>query len=307
MKPRGRAGRGSILPPVLGAILTAMVTPFDPDGRVDEAATAALARHLVEHGSDGLVMAGTTGEASTLSDDEKVALYRVAKREVGDRASVVAGTGSNDTAHSVHLTRLAAEAGADAALVVTPYYNRPPRAGIVAHVAAIAEVGVPVILYNIPSRTGLNMEPDLIAELSGIPNVVALKQANPDLDQCRAVAETTDLVIYAGNDDMTLPVAEMGGAGVISVASHLVGEEMGAIVAAARAGDVEEARRRDAALGDLYAALFVTTSPILIKAALEMLGLIPSGRLRLPLVEATPVQRDILRTVLERQGILARG
>ena len=307
MTAPGRAGRPSILPPVLGAILTAMVTPFDPGGRVDEAAAAALARHLVEHGSDGLVMAGTTGEASTLTDDEKVALFRLAKREVGHRASVVAGTGSNDTAHSVHLTRLAAEAGADAALVVTPYYNRPPRAGIVAHVAAIAEVGVPVILYNIPSRAGLNLEPDLIAELATIPNVVALKQANPDLDQCRQVADTTDLVIYAGNDDMTLAVAEMGGAGVISVASHLVGEEMGAVVAAARAGDLDEARRRDAALADLYAGLFVTTSPILIKAALEMLGLIPSGRLRLPLVEATPVQRDILRTVLERQGILTRG
>ncbi len=307
MTGRGPAGRASILPPVFGAILTAMVTPFDADGRVDEAAAAALARHLVEHGSDGLVMAGTTGEASTLTDDEKVGLFRLARREVGDRATVVAGTGSNDTAHSVHLTHLAAEAGADAALVVTPYYNRPPRAGIVAHVAAIAEVGVPVILYNIPGRAGLNLEPDIIAELATIPNVVALKQANPDLDQCRRVAETTDLVIYAGNDDMTLAVAEMGGAGVISVASHLVGEEMAAVVAAARAGELDEARRRDAELTDLYAGLFVTTSPILIKAALEMLGLIPSGRLRLPLVEATPVQRDILRTVLERQGILARG
>jgi 4-hydroxy-tetrahydrodipicolinate synthase len=292
---------------VLGAILTAMVTPFDSDLRVDEGATRELARYLVDHGSDGLVMAGTTGEASTLTDDEKVALYRIAVREVGDRASVVAGTGSNDTAHSVHLTRLAAEAGVDAVLVVTPYYNRPPRAGIVAHVAAIAEVGVPVVLYNIPGRTGLNMEPDLIAELGEIPNVVALKQANPDLDQLRAVSEGTDLAIYAGNDDMLLPVAELGGAGVISVASHIVGEEMGAIAAAAAAGDLDEARRRDAALAELYAALFVTTSPILIKATLEMLGLIPSGRLRLPLVEATPVQRDILRTVLERRGILSRA
>jgi 4-hydroxy-tetrahydrodipicolinate synthase len=262
----------------------------------------------VEHGSDGLVMAGTTGEASTLTDDEKVALYRLAVREVGGGASVVAGTGSNDTAHSVHLTRLAAEAGVDAALVVTPYYNRPPRAGIVAHVAAIAEVGVPVILYNIPGRTGLNMEPDLIAELAEIPGVTGLKQANPELAECRAVvAGTPSLTVWAGNDDMLLPVVEMGGAGVISVASHLVGHQMGEIAAAAGRGDVEEARRRDAALADLYAALFVTTSPILIKAALEMAGLIPSARLRLPLVEATPVQRDILRSVLERQGILSRA
>jgi 4-hydroxy-tetrahydrodipicolinate synthase len=291
----------------LGAILTAMATPFDQDGRVDEAAAAALAQHLVTHGSDGLVMAGTTGEASTLTDDEKLGLFRLAVREVGGSASVVAGTGSNDTAHSVHLTRLAAEAGADAVLVVTPYYNRPPRAGIVGHVAAIAEVGLPVILYNIPSRTGLNMEPDLIAELATIPNVTGLKQANPDLDECRACVADTPLTVWAGNDDMLFPVLEMGGEGVISVASHLVGEEMQAIVGAVARGDLEDARRRDAALADLIVGLFVTTSPILIKAALEMTGLIPSGRLRLPLVEATPVQRDILRTVLERQGILSRA
>ena len=292
---------------MLGAILTAMVTPFDPDLRVDEAASAALANHLVDHGSDGLVVAGTTGEASTLTDDEEVALYRLAVREVGGRASVVAGTGSNDTAHSVQLTARAAEVGVDAVLVVTPYYNRPPREGIIAHVAAIAEVGLPVILYNIPGRSVVNLAPDLIAELGQIPNVVAVKQANPDLDECREVARTTDLALYAGNDDMLFPVLEMGGVGVISVASHLVGEEMAAIVAAAGKGDLEGARRRDAALADLYAGLFVTTSPILIKSALEMIGLIPSARLRLPLVEATPVQRDILRSVLERQGILSRA
>lgn len=292
---------------MLGAILTAMATPFDADLRVDEAATVSLAHHLVEHGSDGLVVAGTTGEASTLTDAEKVALYGLVVREMGGRHPVVAGTGSNDTAHSVHLTRQAAEVGVDAVLVVTPYYNRPPRAGIIAHVEAIAAVGLPVILYNIPGRSVVNMEPDLIAELGRIDNVVAVKQANPDLDECREVARTSGLTLYAGNDDMLYPVLEMGGAGVISVASHLVGEEMAAVVAAAGRGDLEEARRRDAALADLYAGLFVTTSPILIKAALEMTGLIPSARLRLPLVEATPVQRDILRSVLERQGILSRA
>ncbi|MGE0027391.1 MAG: 4-hydroxy-tetrahydrodipicolinate synthase [Thermoleophilia bacterium] len=284
-----------------------MATPFDADLRVDEAATVRLAHHLVDNGSDGLVMAGTTGEASTLTDDEKVALYRIAKREVGDRASVVAGTGSNDTAHSVHLTQLAAEEGADAVLVVTPYYNKPPRAGIIGHVEAIAAVGVPVILYNIPSRSVINMPPDLIADLGRIDNVVAVKQANPDLDECRRVAETSGLDIYAGNDDMLYPVLEMGGTGVISVVSHLAGEEMQAMVAAAGRGDWDDARARDTSLQELIAALFVTSSPILIKAALEMTGLIPSGRLRLPLVEATPVERDILRTVLERQGILSRA
>ena len=292
---------------MLGTILTAMVTPFDGDLRVDEAAAARLAHHLVENGSDGLVVAGTTGEASTLNDDEQAALVRLAVREVGGgRATVVAGTGTNDTAHSVHLTRLCAEAGADAALVVTPYYNRPPREGIVAHIAAIAEVGLPVILYNIPSRSALNMPPDLIAELAEIPGVVALKQANPDPGELRAVA-AVPLALYAGNDDMLLAVMELGGAGVISVSSHLVGHEMAAIAEDVRRGDLDDARRRDAGLAELYAGLFVTTSPILIKAALEMIGLIPSARLRLPLVEATPVQRDILRTVLERRGILSRA
>ena len=299
------AGAGAILPPVLGTILT--VTPFDGDLRVDEAAAARLAHHLVENGSDGLVVAGTTGEASTLNDDEQAALVRLAVREVGGgRATVVAGTGTNDTAHSVHLTRLCADAGADAALVVTPYYNRPPREGIVAHIAAIAEVGLPVILYNIPSRSALNMPPDLIAELAEIPGVVALKQANPDPGELRAVA-AVPLALYAGNDDMLLAVMELGGAGVISVSSHLVGHEMAAIDEDVRRGDLDDARRRDAGLAELYAGLFVTTSPILIKAALEMIGLIPSARLRLPLVEATPVQRDILRTVLERRGILSRA
>lgn len=291
---------------MFGAILTAAVTPFDADLRVDEAATVALFQHLLSHGSDGLVVSGTTGEASTLTDDEKLDLVRWAVRESGG-APVVAGTGSNDTAHSVHLTHEAAALGATAALVVTPYYNRPPRAGIVGHVAAIAAVGLPVILYNIPGRTTVNMPPDLLAELAEIPGVVAVKQANPDLDEARLTADTVPLALYAGNDDMFLPVLEMGGVGVISVTSHLVGEQMGAVAAAVAAGDLDTARRLDAELADLYAGLFVTTNPILIKAALEMTGAIPSARVRLPLVEATPVQRDILRTVLGRRVTLSRA
>jgi 4-hydroxy-tetrahydrodipicolinate synthase len=292
---------------VLGAILTAMVTPFDARGGLDEDAAAALMHHLVSNGSDGLVMAGTTGEASTLDDDEKIALFRLAVAEVGDRASVVAGTGSNDTRHSVHLTEEAAKAGVDAVLAVTPYYNKPPRDGVVAHFRAIAAVGLPVILYNIPSRTALNMPPDLIAELGEIDNVVAVKQANPDLADTRALQGMSGIQVYAGNDDMVLDVVSMGGVGGICVASHLVGTQMKAVADAAARGDQAEAERVDASLRDLYAGLFVTTNPILVKAALEISGLIPSGRLRLPLVEATPVQGDILRTVLDRQGLLARA
>lgn len=301
------SGRAAIVPGVFGTILTAAVTPFDADLRIDEAATASLFQHLLSHGSDGLVVSGTTGEASTLTDDEKLWLVRRAVAEAGGEAPVIAGTGSNDTAHSVHLTREAAAVGATAALVVTPYYNRPPREGIVGHVAAVAEVGLPVILYNIPGRTGVNMPPDLLNELAGIPNVVSVKQANPDLDEARAAVEHTPLAVYAGNDDMFLPVLEMGGIGVISVASHLVGERMGQVAAAVGRQDLDGARALDATLADIYAGLFVTTNPILIKAALEMTGVIPSDRLRLPMVQATPVQRDILRTVLERSDVLSRA
>jgi 4-hydroxy-tetrahydrodipicolinate synthase len=282
---------------VLGAILTAMATPFDADLRVDEAAAARLANHLVEHGSDGLVMAGTTGEASTLTDDEKVTLYRIAKREVGDRASVVAGTGSNDTAHSVHLTRLAAEEGADAVLVVTPYYNRPPRAGIVGHVEAIAAVGVPVVLYNIPSRSAVNMPPDLIAELGQIDNVVAVKQANDE-----ELGPIDGLTILAGNDNTFLRVLEFGGGGAICVASHLVGDRMREMWDAARSGDLERARRIDAEITPIYEATSVTTNPIPLKAALAMLGLC-EDRLRLPLVPADDEQRAAIKAGLDAAGV----
>ena len=283
-----------------------MVTPFDADGRVDEAATARLMHHLVASGSDGLVLGGTTGEASTLTDDEKIALFRLGMQEVGDRATIIAGTGSNDTAHSVHLTEEAARLGCHGVLAVTPYYNRPPREGLVGHFSAMAEVGVPVILYNIPGRAVENLPPDLVAELSRVPNIVGLKQANDDLSQARAIRQAVpDLAMWAGNDDMLLPIVQMGGDGVISVVSHLQADRLQAICDAVAAGNDDEAEAIDESLRDLYAALFVTTNPILIKAALELLGLIPSARMRLPLVEATPVQRDILRTVLEHQGLLA--
>lgn len=284
----------------LGTILTAMITPFDADGAVDEAATVALMHHLVEHGSDGIVLSGTTGEASTLTDDEKLLLFRLGMREIGDAATVVANTGSNDTAHSVHLTERAAEYGVDAVLVVTPYYNRPPRAGIVGHVAAIAEVGLPVILYNIPSRSVVNMDPTLLAELGAIPNVIGVKEANAD-QAARTLG--AGLSVWAGNDDLFHEVVTGGGAGVISVASHLVGPKLQAIAAAAREGDGETAERLDRELHPLYEALFVTSNPILIKAALHMMGLIPDPGLRLPLVAATPVERGILRTVLAANAI----
>ena len=292
---------------MFGEILTAVATPFAEDDSVDEAAFAELCTSLVDDGSDGLVVSGTTGEASTLTDEEKVRLCEIAVAAVGDRASVIAGTGSNDTAHSVHLTEAVAELGVDAVLAVTPYYNRPPRAGLVGHFGAMAAVGLPVVLYNIPGRTSLNMPPEVICELAEIDGVVALKQANDDLDETRKIMDGSDLAIYAGNDDMLRPIVEMGGAGVISVVSHLVAPQLATLAAAARAGETDRARALDEELAGVIAALFVASNPILIKAALEMCGRIPSARVRLPLVEATPVERDILRTVLEAQGLLSRA
>ena len=288
---------------MLGAVLTAAVTPFDESGGVDEAAYRTLVRRLLDSGSDGIVVAGTTGEASTLSDVERIALFEATREETGGRGTMVAGTGSNDTAHSVHLTQVAAELGADAVLVVTPYYNKPPADGIRRHVAAIAEVGVPVVLYNIPGRTALNMEPALIADLAAIPGVVALKQANDDLSQLAQVMDACELAIYAGNDDMLMPVLEMGGTGVISVASHLVGSAMQQMVALAAAGDLDGARAIDTSLAPLWSGLFEVTNPILIKAALAMCGMIPTDHLRLPLVSATPGERERLAALLGDHGI----
>ncbi len=288
---------------MLGAVLTAAVTPFDDAGGVDEAAYRGLVQRLLATGSDGIVVAGTTGEASTLSDLERIALFQATREETRGVGTMVAGTGSNDTAHSVHLTEIAGEIGADAVLVVTPYYNKPPPEGIRRHVAAIAAVGVPVVLYNIPGRTALNMSPALIADLARIPGVVALKQANEDLTELRAVREACDLIIYAGNDDMLMPVLEMGGAGVISVAAHLVADRMQEMVSLVGGGDIAGARDIDASLAGLWTGLFDVTNPILIKAALTMTGMIPCDEVRLPLVRATDAERERLGAVLAAHGI----
>jgi len=288
----------------LGTIITAMVTPFDERERIDEDAAVSLMHRLLDQGSEGLVLSGTTGEASTLTDEEKLRLFELASSEVRGRGTVIAGTGSNDTAHSVHLTEKAAEIGVDAVLVVTPYYNKPPRAGIEGHVRAIAEVGVPVILYNIPSRSVVNIEPDHIRELGEIPGVIGVKEANSD--QAPATL-ATGMDVWAGNDDLFCDVVVGGGAGVISVASHLVGPQMAEIARVARDGDEAEARRLDTALAPLYEGLFTTSSPILIKAALEMVGAIPPGPLRLPLVPASADERRRLATVLESVGLLVNA
>ena len=288
---------------MLGEILTAIVTPFKRDGAVDLDAFRALASHLVESGSDGLVVTGTTGESPTLSDDERFALYEAAVDEVGDRATVVAGTGTYSTEHSVHLTARAHELGVHGFLVVTPYYNKPPVRGIVEHFRAVSDVSDrPIVVYNIPGRVVLNLEAETIAQLAEIPTVRAAKQANPDLDQARRIV-ALGLDLYAGDDDLVLPFLELGGLGGVCVHTHVVGPQVKEMVRLFRAGDVEGARTLDEELRPSIDLLRVVVNPIAVKCALNLLGH-EVGGLRLPLVEATDDEREAVRGCLERLGLL---
>jgi 4-hydroxy-tetrahydrodipicolinate synthase len=289
---------------VLGQILTAVVTPFAEDGSVNLDAFKRLCVHLVENGSDGVVVAGTTGEAPTLSDEERLDLFAAAIEAVGDRADVVAGTGTYSTAHSVHLTREANKLGVDAFLVVTPYYNKPPVRGIVAHFDAIAAVtDKPIVVYNIPQRVVINLEPDTLAELAEIPNVQYVKQATTDLDQARRVVSESGLILLAGGDELLLPFLELGAKGGILVYTHIVGPRVRELVTRFADGDAEGAREIEKELAPIIEALSVA-NPIPVKAALNMLGHDVGGH-RLPLVEATEAEKTALRGALERAGILA--
>ncbi|MBA2460555.1 MAG: 4-hydroxy-tetrahydrodipicolinate synthase [Actinobacteria bacterium] len=288
---------------VFGEVLTAIVTPFRADGSVDLDSFRALARHLVENGSDGLVITGTTGEAPTLSNEERFQLYGAAVEEVGDRATVVAGTGTYDTRHSIHLTERADELGVDAFLVVTPYYSKPPPRGIVAHFEAIAAVtDKPIVVYNIPGRVVLNLEPETIAELAQIPNVGAVKQANDDLEQAHRIVEL-GLDLYAGDDDLVLPFLELGGVGGVCVHTHVVGPRVKELVRRWKAGDEAGARELDEELRPSIDLLRAAPNPIAIKAALNLLGH-DVGGLRLPLVEANDEERSQVRDCLGRLGLL---
>ena len=288
---------------VLGEILTAIVTPFKADGTLDPDAFRALARHLVDNGSDGVVVAGSTGEAPTLGDDERFALVEAALDEVGDRASVVVGTGTYSTEHSVHLTRRAHELGVDAVLVVTPYYNKPPQRGIVEHFKTIAaSTDRPVIVYNIPGRVVINIEPATMSALAQIDNVTAVKQANADLEQAKHIVEL-GLDLYAGDDDLVLPFLELGGTGGVCVHTHIVGPQVRQLVRRFQAGDVEAARQLDRELAPSIELLRIAPNPIAIKRALELLGH-EVGGLRLPLVEADEDETTAIRDCLERLGLL---
>lgn len=278
----------------LGTILTAIVTPFDEQGRVDEASFVALMGHLADHGSDGFVVCGTTGEAATLTDEEHLDLIGLAVRERPSGATIVGGTGSNDTRHAIHLTERATELGVDATLIVTPYYNKPSPRGIVRHYEALAKAtDKPIMLYNIPARTGTNMGPELLARLAQIEHVESVKQANPD-----ELQQIDGLELYAGDDSSFARVLDLGGAGGVSVASHIVGDEM------RRMADEPDRRHEiDASLRDVYETLFMTASPTCTKAALNMLGHRVGG-LRLPLIEADEQELGAVRAMLVRHGLI---
>ena len=291
---------------MLGEVLTATVTPFDADGAVDYERYRELCAYLVDNGSDGVVVNGTTGEAPTLSDEERLGLLRAALEAVGDRATVVAGTGTYSTAHSIHLTEQAHNAGAHGFLVVTPYYNKPPPRGIVEHFKAVAAASDrPVMVYNIPSRVVINIEPETMAELAEIPNVTSVKQANDDLEQAERILEL-GLDLYAGDDNIVYPFLELGGMGGVCVHTHVVGPQVKEMVRRFREGDTEGSRRIHEELAPAYELLAVTTGPIQIKAALNLIGQ-DVGGLRLPLVEASDEERAQIRDCLERLGVLQQA
>jgi 4-hydroxy-tetrahydrodipicolinate synthase len=283
----------------INGLLTAMATPFDANGAVDHDAARRLAAHLLEHGSHGLVIAGSTGECPTLTDAEEIELLRSVRAEVGDDVLLICGTGTNDTRHSCELTKKAAEAGADASLVVCPYYNKPNEAGIRAHFETVAAAvpELPMVMYNIPARVIINASPQLLGEIGQIDNIVAVKQANDE-----ELGPIEGLIVLAGNDNTFLRVLEFGGGGGICVASHLVGDRMREMWDAAQEGDLDRARRIDAEIIPAYEATSVTTNPIPLKAALAMLGLC-EDRLRLPLVSADAEQRAAIKAGLDAAGV----
>jgi 4-hydroxy-tetrahydrodipicolinate synthase len=290
-----------------GRIVTATITPFNIEGEVDYTVAEKLANHLVDRGSDGLVVCGTTGESPTLTWDEQFKLFQVIKDAVSGRAKVLAGTGSNSTHEAIEATQKAAELGVDGALLVVPYYNKPPQEGLYKHFNAIAAAvpDLPIMLYNIPGRTGQDMLPETVARLAELPNIVAVKEASGNLDRASQIRRMTppDFEIYSGDDSLTLPILSVGGAGVVSVASHLVGDLMQQMVQAFFQGQYQAATDIHLKLEPLFKALFATTNPIPIKAALRLQGW-AVGETRLPLSEVPPDIELGLKKVLTELSLL---
>jgi 4-hydroxy-tetrahydrodipicolinate synthase len=289
-----------------GEVLTAMVTPFKEDGVVDYDRAEELAVWLAENGSDGLVVHGTTGESPTLTHEEEYELYRVVKKAVGSKAKVIAGTGSNSTATSIVSSLEAERVGVDGCMLVVPYYNKPSQEGLFQHFKAVSEATpLPLIIYNIPGRTAVNLLPETVARIAELENVVAIKEATGDLNQVLKIRKLTgaDFLIYSGDDSLTLPILASGGTGIISVASHLVGGEIKKMVGLFKKGKVSEALEINLKLMPLFSVLFITTNPVPVKAALELVGR-PVGKPRLPLVEATNSEKEAIKKVLQELNLL---
>ena len=283
-----------------GRVITAMVTPFHEDGSVNYEGAAELARHLVANGSDGLVVAGSTGEAATMTAEEKLKLFEVVLEAVGDRASVIAGTGSNDTMASVKFTQAAEKVGVHGALVVGPYYNKPTQEGFYQHFKTIAEAtSLPIMLYNVPGRTASNIAPETVARLAEIPNIVAIKEASGNIEQATEIIRVTpaDFKVYSGDDAMTLPLLAVGGEGIVSVAGHVVGNQIQAMIQAFLAGDIKKAQEINLSILPVFKAMFIVTNPIPVKTSVGLLGL-PAGPLRLPLTAADDAVVARLKAVL---------
>jgi 4-hydroxy-tetrahydrodipicolinate synthase len=290
-----------------GKVITAMVTPFDQEGNVNYEMAEKLAIHLVDHGSDSLLLCGTTGESPTLSWSEKSQLFQVVKKAVGSKGKVLAGTGANSTQHAIEMTEKVAKMGLDGSLQVVPYYNKPPQEGLYEHFKKIAETvgNFPIILYNIPGRTGQNMSPETIAKLAEINNIIAIKEASGNLEQACKIRRMTDpsFLIYAGDDFLTLPLLTVGGVGVISVASHLVGTQMQQMIAAFENNKGSQATEINVKLFPLFKVLFCTTNPIPIKAALNLQGW-QVGSVRLPLVELSETLKEEVKVVLQELSLI---
>jgi 4-hydroxy-tetrahydrodipicolinate synthase len=293
--------------PPFGRVSTAMITPFRPDGSLDLDAAQKIANHLVDHGNDTLVISGTTGESPTTTDDEKIQLLRAVLAAVGDRAQVVAGVGSNNTAHSVESAKAAEAAGANGLLVVTPYYNKPPQAGIKAHFFAVADAtGLPVIAYDIPGRTGVPILTDTLLALAEHPRIVAVKDAKGDIAGTTKVLANSDLAYYCGADELNLALLSIGAVGIVSVVSHVASEQYREMIAAVTAGDLATAQRIDRQLVPAVEAIMTRTQgAIMVKAALQLTGVIEHRTTRAPLIDATPEQIDWLTTDLKTAGLIA--
>lgn len=298
-------GDASMTEPIFGTMVPAMVTPFTDDGELDLEATQALAEHLVSNGADGLVVTGTTGETSTLTDDENIQVFEAVVEAVGGRAKVVAGTGMNDTAHSAHLSQRAQAAGVDGLLLVTPYYNKPNQAGIQAHFEHIASAtDLPIMLYDIPGRSVMPIEPDTLMTLSKHPNIVALKDAKSDYQSTTLVLANTDLTVYSGDDGLTLPLMAVGAVGVVSVTGHVAPRTYRELVDAANAGDFATARQKHFELDPIQRAVMThVQGAVAAKTVLAWQGIIPSARVRLPLVGVTDDEAALIKTDLAEGGI----